>query len=248
MNPTLYEQLCRRFVSDSYKVPLDAIESKTIPNARRPGLPEFGHQIDLRWEMGNEFSKVVFIAEVKWRGSGKIDKPEISALAKTCADVGAHKAVFITSVGFTSGAEAAAQHEEICLHVVRPNFDFAAIPKGTADELQAALAAAATAKPGEMLYTYQVVHRAADFGPRPSPVAPVTPMPGIVTREMRDYSTRQVTNLTTRSGPGPGFTDRSIDGGGGALSGPGPSHGGGIITRDGGGFTREGGGGGFTRR
>lgn len=242
MNPTLYEQLCRRFVSDCYKVPLTAIESKTIPNARRPGLPEFGHQIDLRWEMGDEFSKVVFIAEVKWRSSGKIDKPEVSALAKTCQDVGAHKAVFITSLGFTSGAEAAAKHEEISLHVVRPNFDVAAIPKGTPDELQAALAGVAAAKPNEVLYTYQVVHRAADFGPRPSPATPATP--DLVTREMQDYS--------TRSGPGPGFTHRSI-GGGGAPSSPGPSHGGGggpggggIITRDGGGFTR--GGGGFDRR
>jgi hypothetical protein len=234
MDSRLYEQLCRRFVSDSYKVPLAEIESKTIPNARRPGLPEFGHQIDLRWEMASEFSKVVFIAEVKWRASSKIDKPEVSALAKTCQDVGAQKAAFITSVGFTSGAVAAAQHEGISLHVVRPSSDVVAIPKGTPDEMQAALAAVAAAKPGEALYTFQVVHRAADFGPRP----PVTATPGIMTREVRDYSTRQVTDLLTRSGPGPGSANRSI--------GPGPSSGGGYFTRDGGGFTR--GGGGFERR
>ena len=235
MNSRLYEQLCRRYVSGSYQVPLDEIESKTIPNARRPGLPEFGHQIDLRWVKEDEFSRVVYIAEVKWRGSTKIDKPKVSALAKTCQDVGAQKAVLITSVGFTSGAEAAAQHEGISLHVVRPEFDYAAIPTGTPEQMQAALATVAATKPGESLYTYQVVHRAADLAPRPAP-APTATTPRIVTREARDYSTRQATGLTTRSGPGPGFTHRSI-GGGGA---PGRSSGGG------GGFTR--GGGGFERR
>ncbi|MEQ1728690.1 MAG: restriction endonuclease [Vicinamibacterales bacterium] len=234
MNPTLYEQLCRRYVSDSYKIPLAEIESKTIPNARRPGLPAFGHQIDLRWEMTNEFSKVVFIAEVKWRASSKIDKPEVSALAKTCQDVGAQKAVFITSFGFTSGAEAAAQHEGISLHVVHPNVDFAGMAKGTPDELQAALSGAV--KPGEKLYTYQVIHRAVDVAPRSGLAVEATSTPALLTREVRDYSTRQVTDITTRSGPGPGFTHRSIDGGGPA--GPSPSRDGGF-TRGGGGFDRR---------
>lgn len=243
MNPALYEQLCRRYVSENYNVPLAQIESRTIPNARRPGLPEFGHQIDLRWVRADEFSGVVYIAEVKWRGSAKIDKPKISALAKTCQDVGAHKAVLITSVGFTSGAEAAAKHEGISLHVVHPNFDYGAIPKGTPEELQSALSDAA--RPGEELYTYQVVHRAAQPTSRSAPEGPkVRPAPKIVTREARGYPTRQATNLTTRSGPGPGATHRSL--GGSPASSPARTSGGGPITRGGGGLTR--GGGAFERR
>ena len=236
MNPDLYEELCRRYVSDKYGVSLQEVTSERIPNPQRQGLPGYAHQIDLRWEIKDEVSAVVYIANAKWRGSDKVDQPEVMLLAKVCRDVGAHKAVMITSSGFTSGAVATAKHEGISLHIVKPNFDYVAIPKGNRAELQDALDDAAT--PGQDLYMYEVAHRAADAFARPTQAA-------LSTAEAAGGTTRQVTNYTTRSGPGPGATNRSL----GGPSGPSgrPAGGGGFSTRSGGsGSTR--GGGGFERR
>jgi hypothetical protein len=222
MDSKLYEEVCRRFIAREVGVPLDSVTSPRIPNPQRPNLPKYAHQIDLCWEVENKVALYLHIANAKWRASEKIDLPDLLLLQAVRQKVAAHKALLIASTQFTSGAIAAAKDDGIGLHVVRPDFDCAGFP--TSD--RAAMQAALSEVNGE-LYTHEVVHRGLDFGARPEAIAPAPrPVPG--------YTTRLMTSYTTREGPGPGATNRSL--GGGSSSG-----GGGIITRDGG-------GGGFERR
>ncbi len=135
----------------------------------------------------------------------------------------AHKALLITSTDFTAGARGLAAQHGIGLHIVRATFDHARIPLGDRAKMRTAITSLAT-KP----YTFEVVHRGLDLAERPAPIGPAS-------RPAPAYTTRELTGYTTREGHGPVSKNRSLSGGGG---GPG---GGGMITRDGS-------GGGFTRR
>jgi Restriction endonuclease len=137
MNSKQYEELCRRFLADKLGIDVDKVLSVDIPNPRRPGLPEYKHQIDLYWETGNEVTLYLNIANAKWRGSDKVDQPEVLLLQKVKEKVGAHKSVMITNTDFTAGARAVAQDEGVALHIVRPSFDFAALDKKNSTTIQA---------------------------------------------------------------------------------------------------------------
>lgn len=228
MDDKLYEELCRLYLADQFGVPVEAIVSRFIESPQRPGEPKVRHQIDHYWETGSDAVLYVNIANAKWHTTDKADQGEVLAVHAVKEIIRANKALLITSTDFTSGARGLAAQHNIGLHVVRATFDHARIPLGDRAAMRAAITSLAT-KP----YTFEVVHRGLDLGERPAPVAPAS-------RPAPAYTTRELTGYTTREGPGPGSTNRSLGGGGG----PG---GGGIITRDGGGFTR-GGGGGFERR
>jgi hypothetical protein len=47
MTSEQYEELCRRFIAEKTGQSVDEILSVLIPNPKRPGLPEYKHQIDL---------------------------------------------------------------------------------------------------------------------------------------------------------------------------------------------------------
>ncbi len=222
MDSKLYEELCRRFIAREFGVPLDSVTSPRIPNPQRPDMPKYAHQIDLYWEASNKVAMYLHIANAKWRGSEKIDLPDVLLLQQVRLKVAAHKALLITSTEFTAGAIAAAKDDGIGLHIVCPSFEFATFPTSDRVAMQTALAQVS----GD-LCTHAIVHRSLDLGERPAPIAPAA-------RPASAYATRELTGYTTREGPGPGSTNRSLGGAGG----PG---GGGIITRDGG-------AGGFDRR
>lgn len=223
MDSRLYEELCRFYLADQIGVPVEDIASRVIENPQRPGDPELSHQIDHYWETGSDAVLYVNIANAKWRTTDKADQGEILAVHAVKELIRAHKALLITSTEFTKGARGLAAQHGIGLHVVRPKFEYDAIPLGDRETMRTALS-----EIGGELYTHEVVHRGLDPGERPRTVSPATrPSPG--------YFTRQVTDYTTRGGPGPGATNQSLGSGRG-----------GYVTRDGGGFTR--GVGGFERR
>lgn len=220
MDSRLYEELCREFVAREFGLPLEAVTSPRIPNPQRPDMPKYAHQVDLYWEISNKVALYLHIANAKWRGSGKVKEGDVLLLQQVRQKVAAHKALMITTQGFDPGAIAAAMDDGIGLHIVNPNFAYAAIPTDDRTTMRAALS-----EIGDDLYTHEVVHRGLEAGECPRTVPPTPrPSPG--------YTTRQVTNYTDRAGPGPGATNRSLGGGG-------SSRGSGIITRDG--FTRGGG-------
>ena len=69
------------------------------------------HQIDLYWETEDAISLHLHIANAKWRGSDKVDQPDVLLLQKVKEKVAAHKAVMITNSEYTKGAIAAAMDD-----------------------------------------------------------------------------------------------------------------------------------------
>lgn len=184
------------------------------PSAR--GGKPYAHAIELYWETGNEAARYLNIANAKWRGSDKVDQPEVLLLAQVPSEVAAHKAFMLTTVGFTAGALAAAQHHGIALHVVRRTFDVGALPAEYRAQTQRVLEdlTAYETKP----YTGKVELRARE----PTIDRAVHPAVG-----SGGYSTRALGGYETKAA-----------GGGGESRGGGGS----VETRGGGGYPTKGGG------
>jgi hypothetical protein len=129
MNSIQYEEFCRYFLSIILDIDIHDIQSVHITNPKRPGLPEYKHQIDLYWENSTELADYFNIANAKWRSNTKIDQPDVLLLQKVKEKAAAHKAFILTNSSFTEGAKAVALDEGIALHVVRPNFDYSHFDK-----------------------------------------------------------------------------------------------------------------------
>lgn len=163
MDSVHYEELCRRYIADKFSVPIESVESRREANPRRADEDEFDHQIDLWWETGGEAVCYVNIANAKWRGTEKVDQPDVMLLNQVRQSVNAHKALMLTSVGFTEGAVRVAQHHGIGLHIVRAHFSEASLP-ATKDRpaIQAALTALVAGRQ-QQLYTSEICLRGLEF-------------------------------------------------------------------------------------
>jgi hypothetical protein len=106
----------RFFLAQKPEISVGEMKSAHMPSPTRPGSPEHKHQTDLN------------TVNAKCRTSDKVDQPDVLLLQQVKQKVGAHKAVVLTTAGFTASAEAAAQDEGIALHIARPNFDSSLLP------------------------------------------------------------------------------------------------------------------------
>jgi hypothetical protein len=215
-----YEELCRLFLAEKFGIPVEKILSGHVPNPQRPGLPEYKHQIDLHWEIENELSTYFHIANAKWRGSDKVKQPEVLLLQQVKQKVAAHKALMITSRGFTAGAKAVARDEGIALHIVTPAIEVASLPTGDRAQIQRTLQdlAASSSKP---IYSNTVEYRALDepnIQPQQRPSSSERPV-----ARPQSYETRVVTGQPTRVGGG--YSTR----GGAPPTGGSQTRGGGIT-------------------
>jgi hypothetical protein len=140
VNSIQYEELCRFYVSRMLGVDIHSIHSARIPNPLRPDLPPYGHQIDLYWETEDAISRYLSIANAKWRGTSKVDQPDVLLLQQVRQKVAAHKALVLTNTGFTRGAIAAARDDGIGLHLVIPSFDSSLLPGRSPTTIQRTLA------------------------------------------------------------------------------------------------------------
>lgn len=229
MDSDQYEELCRHFIAEQAGLQAGDVKSVSIPNANRPGLPEYKHQIDLYWETGDAIALYLNIANAKWRGTARVEQGEVLLLQQVRQQVAAHKAFMITNVGFTSGAIAAAKDHGIALHVLAPTFDTSALPRGDRAAIKEALRDRASQTRGP-LYSLHVEQRGLGFGAETPPLSPVA-NPAVAPSPER-YQTRVVQPLS-RPIPGP-QVNRSI-GGGETRGGLDPSCG----TRGGGGFVKK---------
>lgn len=203
MNSKQYEELCRYFLADKLRISIEEIQSICILNPRRPGLPEYKHQIDLYWETDNEVTLYLNIANAKWRSSEKVDQPEVLLLQQVKLKVGAHKAVMLTNTGFTAGAKAAAQDEGIALHIVQPNFDYTVLPQKNANTIQARIQEIAANNATKPIYLHQMEYRAFELiDTKPSSLTPEGGRPSATTRQAAMYSTKVVRDHSTRAGGG----------------------------------------------
>jgi len=198
-----YEELCRFFLSEKFEIPVDRIFSPLVPNPRRPELPEYQHQIDLLWETGNDLAVYLHIANAKWRSSDKVDQPEVMLLQQVKQKVAAHKALMITSTGYTEGAVAVARDEGIALHVLVPAPALEQSMSGNRVQIRERLQSLAGSSPG-ILYSHRIETRAFD-GPQATwPSTRVNPSQAAPSRS--GYETRMMTGGARRATggqPGP---------------------------------------------
>lgn len=162
MNGQQYEEICRYFLAEKLGLNIDHIRSVRIPNPNRPGLPEYKHQIDLYWETEGELGLYLHIANAKWRGSDKVNQPEVLLLQQVKQKIAAHKAMMLTNLGYTSGAVAVAKDEGIALHVVNPNFNVRMLPVQSRNNIQAKLGEIASTL-SQPVFLHEIVHKAFDF-------------------------------------------------------------------------------------
>jgi hypothetical protein len=135
MTSVQYEELCRYFVANQLKMPVEQVLSREIRNPWRLGTSGFGvadtyvHQIDLYWETDDGLARYVNIANAKWRTSSKVQQADVLLLQQVRVKVGAHKAIMITNTDFTDIAVRVAKDEGIGLYIVKPEFDTAKMPE-----------------------------------------------------------------------------------------------------------------------
>jgi len=196
MNSQQYEELCRYFLAEKLGINVDQIEYVRIPNPTRPGLPKYKHEIDLYWETESELIKYLHIANAKWRSNNKVKKGEVELLQYIKQQVAAHKALMLTTQGFTAGAVAVAKHEGIALHIVKPNFDFSVLPLQDRNTIQAKLQEVA-AQSNQPVFQHEVIHKAFDF----REISPQSQIPrGIFGSP--SYQTKVVSSYETKVGGG----------------------------------------------
>jgi hypothetical protein len=226
MDSDQYEELCRHFIAEKVGLRAEDVKSVSIPNAKKLGLSEYKHQIDLYWETGDAIAAYLNIANAKWRGTARVKQGEVLLLQQVRQKVAAHKAFMITNIGFTSGAIAAAQDDGIALHVVGPNFDISGLPRGDRAAIRAALRARASETAGS-LYSHHVEHRGLGFEREtttgsPTPSSAVRPNPAGYETRVAATPSRQISEPSTNRAIGGGetrggFNPRSGSRGGGGV-------------------------------
>jgi hypothetical protein len=160
MTSKQYEELCRLFLADQLQIPIDQVLTLDVMGSRRPGSPEYHHQIDLYWETADAVARHVHIANAKWRTPpGKLDQEDVLLIQKIRDKVGAHKAVLITNFGFTEGARAAAHDEGVALHLVGPRFAPGALVDGDRTAIRQQLADWARISAGRPLYVHEMIRK-----------------------------------------------------------------------------------------
>lgn len=226
MDSEQYEELCRHFIAEQAGLPAENVRSIRIPNPRRPGLPEYQHQIDLYWETGDDTALYLNIANAKWRGSARVEQGEVLLLQQVCQQVAAHKAFMITNIGFTAGAVAAAKDHGIALLRVAPTFDISVLPRRDRTAIQTALRDMAS-QANEGLYSLHVVNRGLGFQGTSKPA--VTPLAAPAFPSLQARVVQSPTRSVSEVSP-----NRSIDRGGtrgGFGSRPGTRGSGGVLKK-----------------
>ncbi len=168
MNAMQYEELCRQFLSEKLGVAKHKIESRRMPAPARPGEKARVRQVDLCWETETELGSYLTIADAKYRGQFKIDQDAVVSLQKVKEDVGAQKAMIITSTEFTEGAVETAKHFGIALHILRPAAEFKGLHRSDRRRMQQHLAKLAKASPAPP-YQHSVVCKTFERASSPKP-------------------------------------------------------------------------------
>jgi len=230
MDSDQYEELCRRYIADQAGIDIGDVRSRRIPNATRPGLREYTHQIDLYWETGDAAAQYINIADAKWRRTSKVDQDDVLSLQKVLEEISGHKAFMITNVGYTAGAQAAADQHRIALHVLSPTFDPSSLPHGDRAAIQAALREQASTATGP-IYSFRVEHRGLGFA---ATVASAVSPPVVATPSVPSGHQTRVLQSPTRIASSPSLNRSITTGGGATRGGPGPSsnaRGGGFLKK-----------------
>jgi hypothetical protein len=125
-----YEQLVRAVLSEKLGLPPNELRSTRAPGAVLPNAGSVQHQIDLFYVQETELAKYVTIVECKYRESRPVDQELVQNLAFVRNSMSAHKAIMVTNKGYTAGATAVAESQQIALLVVEPRLAVSSLPEG----------------------------------------------------------------------------------------------------------------------
>lgn len=222
MNSIQYEELCRYFLAQKYGMDIEQIQSVRIPNPKRKDLPQYHHQIDLYWETNDELCQNRYIANAKWRGSGKIEQRDVLLLQQVKMELDVHKAMMITSSEFTSGAEAVAKDKGIALHIVKPTFDVAILPAKDRSLIQANIQEVDSSMADQTVYEHITINKAFESSETKPAVS--------YTVQSIETSTKIATNYNTKIAGG------TSNKGGSQITTQHGTYSGGSFTKGSGGF------------
>lgn len=143
-----YEQFVRAVLCKKLGLSSEELRSACASGATLPNAEGVKHQVDLFYVQETEVAEYVTIVECKYRESRPVDQTLVQNLAFVRDSMRAHKAIMVTNKGFTGGAKAVAESQQIALLVVEPSLSDFTPPEGVEiDELFAAIQAELSREP-----------------------------------------------------------------------------------------------------
>ena len=160
MTSQQYEELCRLFLAEHFRIAIERIQSVEFINPRRRMCPEYAHQIDLYWEIETAFVRFLLIANAKWRSPAcPIGMADVLLLQQVKTKVAANQAWLITNTGYSEEARAVAADERIPLQVVKPHFSPQRLPATDRSQIQRALQRLASRRYPRPIYAHEVIEK-----------------------------------------------------------------------------------------
>ena len=120
MHGAVYEQLVRAVLSEKLGLSPQQIQSTRNPGTHLPNPKNIRHDIQLFYVHGSDVTKQMTIVECIHLDDRPVDQERIQNLAFVRISLGAHKAIMVTNNGFTAGAKAVAESQQIALLVMNP--------------------------------------------------------------------------------------------------------------------------------
>ena len=200
-----YEELCRLFIADKYKLSIEEVKSVRIPSPTHPNLVEFKNQIDLYWILEDEFQKYVNIADTKWRKeSDNVQKGSAQNLQFVKNDINnANKAILITNTGFDDGAIGIADKYGMGLYIVLPDFDLAILDPDLIDRKIIQTRLQELVDNGKPIYDYKIERKALDSGSVDTAQTTVPDKTGIHSKEIKHTPENRMVETTSNRGTPP---------------------------------------------
>ena len=159
-----YEELCRRTIAKEFNIQVEQVKSFENSNKIKGlGFPEQAppeHALDLAWEIENDISKTLYVADCKYH-KRRVDQTYVYRIAGVLNNIGFHKAMLISPTGFTDGAFRAAESTNVTLLVVEPTKEAEGVIRGTRTEMQVQFVQ--IEESGHALYSSRAVYKSFPF-------------------------------------------------------------------------------------
>ncbi len=103
----IYEEYCKIQIAEAFKIKPSAIKTlegkERLPGRAFQGGDPAMHQLDLSWEIENDVAKTKYLADAKYH-TRPVEQGYVAKIAGVIEDIGYHKGMLISPVGFTEGA------------------------------------------------------------------------------------------------------------------------------------------------
>ncbi len=221
MTSKQYEELCRYFVAGLFQIPINRVRSIDAANAGPTQLLSCAHQIDLYWEIETPAARYLHVANAKW-AARPVELGDVLLLQQVKTQVGAHKAILMTNLGFTPGVMTAGLEQGIALYLVQPAFDYRRLHRSDAAIIQSQLQSQARLRSGQPVCIHELILKGGQAAaqqasaPEQSTATPLESTP-IIRKVFHQQATEsnppsaadvagdRVAGYQTKQGPPPGM-------------------------------------------